>query len=78
MNPQISAKDKDLDLYFKQMTEISYIFMIRLYNEHKPEGGKDVPEEWLKFDNEDLEEHIEPIFEKFLDDVFGNSTKKES
>lgn len=60
------------------MAEISFIFMIKLYQEHKPEGGKDVPEEWLKYDNEDLADTVDPIKEKFLDEVFGSVSKKSS
>ena len=59
------------------MLQIAYEFMLRLYNKFKPEDMPDAKQEWT-LDKRDLSKQHEEIFEKMVDDLFGEASKLEN
>lgn len=70
LNPSISATDKELKMYTPKLFEISYEMMINLFNDSNPESAK---AEWI---SKDCQQIYLDLFEKYLDEVYGENGSK--
>jgi hypothetical protein len=62
----------------RKMLDISYFYIMELYQQNKGPTDKEIPEAWLEVSEDEKEEIFDEIYESFLDEIFANDTKKAS